>query len=102
MPAWTARPGGDNGNAFLQNDLGHVVGTGVHQHQIDPEGLVGQAFADADLLPQQLCPGHSPGGDHPQGSGVGTGGGKFTGGDVGHAALDNGELCPQDFIQLFQ
>ena len=99
--AGTARPGGHHLNALLYDDLGHFVGAGVHQHQIDPEGLVRQALADADLLTQQVCIQHPAGGDDAQRPRVGAGGGKFAGGDVGHAALDNGELRPQQLVEFF-
>ena len=99
--AGTARPGGHHLNALLYDDLGHFVGAGVHQHQVHAEGLVRQALADADLLAQQVRLQHPAGGDDAQGPHVRAGGGKFAGGDVGHAALDNGELRPQQLVEFF-
>ena len=99
--AGTARPGSYHLNALLNNDLGHFVGAGVHQHQVHAEGLARQALADADLLAQQVRLQHPAGGDDAQGPRVRAGGGKFAGGDVGHAALDNGELRPQQLVEFF-
>ena len=99
--AGTARPGGHHLNALLNNDLGHFVGAGVHQHQVHAEGLVRQALADADLLAQQVRLQHPAGGDDAQGPHVRAGGGKFACGDVGHAALDNGEFRPQQLVEFF-
>ena len=99
--AGVAGAGGDHLDAFLKNDLRHLVGTGVHQHQIDAERLVRQALADADLLPEHFRLFHVAGGDDAQGTGIGAGGGEFASGDVGHAALDDGELRSQNLVQLF-
>ena len=63
--AGTARPGGHHLNALLNDDLGHFVGAGVHQHQVHAEGLVRQAFADADLFSQQIGLQHPAGGNYP-------------------------------------
>ena len=43
---------------------------------------------------------HAARADEAQGPRVGHGGGKLSGGDVGHAALDQWELSPQQFVQL--
>ena len=66
-----------------------------------PEELVRQALADMNLLPEQIRLQHSAGGDDAQCAGIGAGGGKLAGGDVGHTALDKGVLGSQDFIELF-
>ena len=91
--------GGDHRHPLLGDDLGHFRGGGVHQHQIDPKGLVRLGPADCNLVAQFLSGPEGAGGDDAQGPGVGAGGGEFAGGDVGHAALDDGELRPQKFIQ---
>ena len=70
---------------------------GVHQHQVDAEGLAGVRLGGADLGPQGLGV-HPAGGNQAQGTRVGHGGGEGAGGDVGHAALDDGELNPQKLV----
>ena len=99
--AGTARSGGHHPDALLYDDLGHFVGAGVHQHQVHAEGLVRQALADADLLAQQVRFQHPACGDDAQRPRVRAGGGKFACGDVGHAALDNGKLRPQQLVEFF-
>ena len=98
--AGVAGAGGDHLHILLQNDLGDVVGIGAHQHQVDAEGLVRQLLGPADLLAETVAV-PAAGGDHAQGPGVGAGGGELAGGDVGHAALDEGILGSQDLIELF-
>ena len=41
---------------------------------------------------------HAARADEAQRPGIGHSGGKLAGGDIGHAALDQGKLGPQDFI----
>ena len=93
------RSGGDHLDALLHHHLGHLGGGGVHQHDVHAEGFIGQGLAPADVLPQGVGI-HAPRADQAQGPGVGHGGGEFAGGDVGHAALDQGKLGPQQFIQF--
>ena len=61
--AGAACAGGHHPDALFHDDLGHFVGTGVHQHQVHPEGLVRPLFADADLLAQKVGLQHAAGGD---------------------------------------
>ena len=98
--AGVARAGGDDLDAFLHHDLGKFIGLWVHQHDVHAEGLVGQLLAAADILAQGVGV-HAARADDAQCSCIGTGGGKLAGGDVGHAALNDGVLRPQNFVQQF-
>ena len=98
--AGVAGAGGDHLHVLLQDDLGDVVGVGAHEHEIDAEGLVRQLLGPADLLAEPIAV-PAAGGDHAQGPGVGAGGGELAGGNVGHAALNDGETGPQDLIEFF-
>ena len=94
---WVARPGGDEAYVLLRGDLGHGPGLGVHEHDVHAEGLVGQAAAEADLRPKGVGV-HAAPADQAHTAGVGDGGGEGGGGDVGHAALDQGKFRPQKFV----
>ena len=96
--AGVAGTGGDHGDVFFRHDPGHLGGLGVHEHDVDAEGFVGPLPADVDLLAEDVG-GHAAGADKTQSTGVGYSGGKLAGGDVGHAALDNGELDPQHIVE---
>ena len=87
--AGVARAGGDDLDSLFHDDLRKLVGLGVHQHDVDAERLVGERLAAADVLPQRLSV-HASCADKAQRTGVGAGGGKLAGGDVGHAALNDG------------
>ncbi len=90
--AGVACAGGDHLHAFFHHDLGKLVGLRVHQHDVHAEGLVGQLLAAADVLAQGVGV-HAARADDAQRTRVGAGGGKLAGGDVGHAALDDGVFC---------
>ena len=94
-----AGAGGDNGHLLLRGDGGQLLHLGVHEHDVHAEGLIGEGAAAADALLEHLG-GHAARADEAQSAGVGHGGGKLGGGDVGHTALDKGELDPQPFVQL--
>ena len=91
--AGVARAGGDHLHAFFHHDLGKLVGLRVHQHDVHAEGLGRQLLAAADVLAQGVGV-HAARADDAQRSRVGAGGGKLAGGDVGHAALDDGISGP--------
>ena len=95
--AGVARAGGHHLHPLLCHHLGQSVDVGIHQHQVDAEGLAGVRLGGADLGPQGLGV-HPAGGNQAQGTRVGHGGGERSGGDVGHAALDDGELNPQKLV----
>ena len=87
--AGVACAGGDDLDALFHDDFGKLVGLGVHQHDVDAERLVGERLAAVDVLPQRLSV-HAACTDKTQRTGVGAGSGKLAGGDVGHAALNDG------------
>ena len=89
--------GGDHGDLFLHHDLGKLICLRVHEHDVHAKGLVGQFPAAADVLAQGIGI-HAACTDDAQCTGVGTGGGKLTGGNVCHAALNDGVFRPQDLI----
>ena len=97
--AGVARAGGDHGHAFLHHHLGHGIGLRVHEHDVHAEGFAGKSFGGADVAAQGFGV-HAARADQPQGTGVGAGGGELAGGDVGHAALDEGKLGSQKFVQF--
>ena len=90
--AGVARAGGDHLHALFHHDLGKLVGLRVHQHDVHAEGLVRQLLAAADVLTQGVGV-HAACADDAQRTCVGAGSGKLAGGDVGHAALDDGVFC---------
>ena len=78
---------------------GHLGGLGVHEHDVDAEGLVREGAALVDVLPEG--PGiHAAAADEAHGPRVGDGRGELAGGDVGHAALDDGEFRAQELIEF--
>ncbi len=87
--AGVACAGGDDLDTLFHDDFGKLVGLGVHQHDVDAERLVGERLAAVDVLPQRLSV-HAACADKAQRTGVGAGGGKLAGGDVGHSALNDG------------
>ena len=89
--------GGDDGHAFFHDDLCKFVCLRVHEHDVHAERLVCQLFAAADVLAQGVGV-HAASADDAESSRVGAGGGKLAGGDVRHAALNDGVFCPQNFI----
>ena len=89
--------GGDHGNLFLHHDLGKLICLRVHEHDVHAKGLVGQFTAAADVLAQGIGI-HAARTDDAQRTGVGAGGGKLAGGDVGHATLNDGVFRPQDLV----
>ena len=99
--AGVARAGGDDGDLFLHDDLRKFIGARVHEHDVDAERFVGQLTAAADVRAQFLAAVHAAAADKPQRPGVGAGGRKLAGGDVGHAALDDGVTGAQKFVEQF-
>ena len=91
--AGVARAGGDDGHAFFHDDLCKFVCLRVHEHDVHAERLVCQLFAAADVLAQGVGV-HAARADDAESSRVGAGGGKLAGGDVGHAALNDGISGP--------
>ncbi len=63
----------------------------MHQHDVDAKGLVREVAAQVDVLPE-LFGIHAAGRDESQGPRIGDSGRKIAGGDVCHAALDEGVL----------
>ena len=98
--ARVARAGGDHLHAFLHHDLCKFICLRMHQHDVHTERLVGQLLAAADVLAQGIGI-HAAGPNDAQRTCVGAGGGKFAGGNVGHAALNDGVFCAQNFVQKF-
>ena len=98
--AGVARAGGDKADAFLHHDLGKRIRLGMHQHDVDAERLVGELFGAADILPQRIGI-HTARTDQTQRAGVGAGGGKFAGGNVGHAALNQRIPGTENLVQQF-
>ena len=94
-----ARAGGNDRHLLLGGDPGQFVGLGMHEHDVHAEGLIGQGTAQMDVLPEGLRA-HAARADKAQGTRVRNGSGKSAGGDVGHAALDKGELGPQDLVEF--
>ena len=84
--------GGDHLHALFHHDLCKFIGLRVHQHDVHAEGLVRQLLAAADVLTQGVGV-HAACADDAQRTCVGAGSGKLAGGDVGHAALDDGVFC---------
>ena len=68
--AGVARSGGHYLYLLLGDDLSHLIGGRIHQHQVDAEGLVREGAAQADLLPQFLRLPDAAGGDDSQGARV--------------------------------
>ena len=89
--------GSDHGDLFLHHDLGKLICLRVHEHDVYAKGLVGQLPAAADVLAQGIGI-HAARTDDAQCTGVGTGGGKLAGGNVCHAALNDGVFRPQDLV----
>ena len=89
--------GGDHGDFFLHHDLGKLICLRVHEHDVYTKGLVGQLPAAADVLAQGIGI-HAARTDDAQCTGVGAGGGELAGGNVGHAALNDGVFRPQDLV----
>ena len=50
-----ARPGSHHFNPFFHYHLRHLRGIGIHQHDIDPYGLIRQFPCLPDLAPYHLC-----------------------------------------------
>ena len=98
--AGVACAGGDDLDALLHDDLRKLVGLRMHQHDVDAERFIGERLAAADVLPQGLDV-HAACADEAQRTGVGAGGGELAGGDVGHAALNDGVFRTQNFVQKF-
>ena len=96
--ARVARAGGDHLHALFHHDLCKLICKRVHQHDVDAKGLVGQCLAAADVLPQGIRIPHSARADEAQGPRIGAGGRKLAGGDVGHTALNDGVLRPQNLV----
>ena len=92
--------GGYHPDTLLHHDLGKGVRLGMHEHDVHAKGLVGPFTTAADVGPQLLGV-HAAGTDQAQRARVGTGGGKLAGGNVGHAALNNGVSGTQKFVQKF-
>ena len=90
--ARVACTGGHNGHALVHHDLRKLICLRMHEHDVHAEGLVGQLLAAADVLAQGVGV-HAACTDDAQRTGVGAGGGKLAGGDVGHAALNDGVFC---------
>lgn len=91
--------GGHHRHPLLGNDLCHFRSGGIHEHQVDAKRPVGLGAADFNLLAQLLSGPERAGGNDAQGAGIGASGSKFAGGNVGHAALNDGKFCPQKLIQ---
>ena len=87
--ARVACAGGDHLHAFFHNDLGKLICLRVHQHDVHAKGLVSELFAPADIFAQGVGI-HAARTDDAQCTCIGAGGGKLTGGNVCHAALDDG------------
>ena len=66
-------------------------------HDIYTEGAVSEGAAFMNVFPKRVNS-HAARTDKSQGSGVGDGGGKLAGGNVGHAALYEGALGPQKLV----
>ena len=92
------RAGGDHRHPLLRCDIRHLLRLWVHQHDIHAKGTVRQGPAPAYALPKARCI-HAASADESQGAGVGDGGGKFGGGNIGHTALNNGEFRTQQLIE---
>ena len=93
-----ARAGGDHLHALFHHDLGKLVCKGVHQHDVDAEGLVGQLPCSGGCSPAGYRRLHAARADEAQGPRIGAGGRKLAGGDVGHTALNDGVLRPQNLV----
>ena len=91
--ARVACAGGDHLHAFFHNDLGKLVCLRVHQHDVHAKGLVSELFAPADIFAQGVGI-HAARTDDAQCTCIGAGCGKLTGGNVCHAALDDGVFRP--------
>ena len=91
--------GGDDLHALLDDDLRALVDMRVHEHEVDAEGLVRELLRAADLSAQALAV-QAAAGHKAEGAGIGARGSELTGGDIRHAALDDGELGPQDLVEL--
>ena len=90
--ARVACTGGHNGHALFHHDLGKLICLRMHEHDVHAKRLVGQLFAAADVLAQGVGI-HAARTDDAQRTRVGAGGGKLAGGNVGHAALNDGVFC---------
>lgn len=99
--AGVAGAGRDDGHLFLDNNPGEFIGAGVHEHDVDAEGLVGQFTAAADVGAQLVAAADTARADQTERTGVGAGGRKLTGGDVRHTALDNRVFCAKNLIEQF-
>ena len=84
-----SRPGGDELYALLHHDFGKFIRLRVHQHDVHAKGLVCELLAPADIFAQGVSI-HAARTDDAQCTCIGAGGGKLTGGNVCHAALDDG------------
>ena len=73
---------------FLSDHLHELLRIRVHHHDIDAEGLIGERTAFADRL-SGLFDIHRTGADDAHSAGIGYTGGKFSGGNVGHRALND-------------
>ncbi len=91
--AGVARAGGDHLHAFFHHDLGKLIGLRVHQHDVHAEGL-GRQCLQRRMFSRRVSASHAARADDAQRSRVGAGGGKLAGGDVGHAALNDGISGP--------
>ena len=65
---------------------------------LTPKGWSVSCLAAADVLPQGIRIPHAARADEAQGPGIGAGGRKLAGGDVGHTALNDGVLRPQNLV----
>ena len=90
--ARVACTGGHNGHALVYHDLRKNICLRMHEHDVHAERLVGQLLAAADVLAQGVGI-HAARTDDAQCSRIGAGSGKLAGGNVGHAALNDGVFC---------
>ncbi len=78
--------GGDHLHPLLHEPPGASRGGGVHQHDVSPEGLVGQTPGTAECSAGVAF--HAPRADESQGPALDTAAAKFSCGDVPIAAWD--------------
>ena len=82
---------GDDGHFFLNDQLGHLICLGMHQHDIDAEGLIRHRFTGAYFAAHPVGV-RVHGGNDAEAARVGNGARERRVRDPRHAALDNGVL----------
>ena len=94
-----AGAGGHHRDLLFDDDLHELVHLRMQQHDVDTEGLIGELPGPVNVLPELLRL-HAAGGDEAQTACIGDGCRKLTGGNVRHAALNDGVFCFDDVTNI--